>query len=974
MLPNAQAPRIASKEMTLFFASPTAYLFLGSFVTITLFVFFWADAFFARNIADVRPMFEWMPILLIFLSAAITMRMWSEERRTGTLEFIMTLPTGTWRFVLGKFMACMWLLVIALLLTTPLPITVSLLANLDWGPVIAGYLATLLLGAAYISIGLFVSARSDNQIVSLMITTLVCGLFYLVGAGTLTDLFGNQAAEVLRALGSGSRFTSITRGVLDFRDLYYYISVTLVFLTLNVYALERQRWARDGSRAHHRRWQWVTALLVLNILAANFWLSSLHNLRTDVTRGQIYSLSPATRDYLSQLREPLLIRGYFSAKTHPLLSPLVPRLRDLLSEYRIAGQGKVRVEFVDPTQHPELEEEANRKYGIKPVPFQVSDKYQAALVNSYFNILVKYGDEYQVLGFRDLIEVKARSETDLDVQLRNPEYDITRSIKKVLYGFQSSGDLFDSLSAPVEFTGYVSADEHLPEILRKLKQGITMQLQDYVQQSKGRLTVRWLEPEADNGKIADQIRKDYGFKPMAASLLDTNTFYFYMTLSSKGQVVQIPLPEDYKADGFKRGMEAGLKRFASGFLKTVGLVAPQSNPYLAQMGMSTRSFAQLQKTLSENMTVKDIDLKDGQLPSDIDLLVLAAPENLDRKQLFAVDQFLMQGGTVILATAPFSAEIKDNQLSANAVQSGLEDWLSNYGITLEKRMVMDPQNAAFPIPVTRNVGGFSFQEIRMLDYPYFVDVRGKGFNPENTITAGLQQVTMPWSSPIKIDKQKMRDRKVISLLSSSDKAWSSDSLDVMPRVRADGGVPFPPGNDPGRKLLAVAVEGRFSSYFKGKDSPLLGKEEGATTEQGQGPENTDKDKKKEEQKPRISGVIEQSPESSRLIVFASNEFLEDQILRLAGAATGTKYNNPLLMVANAVEWSLEDRGLLSIRARGHFSRTLPPMERDEQVFWEYMNYGMVLLGLVLVAVVQGQLKKRRRRRYQNMLSQGRAAV
>ena len=177
MLPNAQAPRIASKEMTLFFASPTAYLFLGSFVTITLFVFFWADAFFARNIADVRPMFEWMPILLIFLSAAITMRMWSEERRTGTLEFIMTLPTGTWRFVLGKFMACMWLLVIALLLTTPLPITVSLLANLDWGPVIAGYLATLLLGAAYISIGLFVSARSDNQIVSLMITTLVCGLF-----------------------------------------------------------------------------------------------------------------------------------------------------------------------------------------------------------------------------------------------------------------------------------------------------------------------------------------------------------------------------------------------------------------------------------------------------------------------------------------------------------------------------------------------------------------------------------------------------------------------------------------------------------------------------------------------------------------------------------------------------------------------------------------------------------------------------
>ena len=132
--------RISRKELTLFFASPVGYLFLAVFLAVTLFVFFWVEAFFARNIADVRPMFEWMPLLLIFLCAALTMRMWSEERRTGTLEFVATLPASTWEFVLGKFLACWLLLLTALLLTLPLPVTVAVIADLDWGPVIAGYI------------------------------------------------------------------------------------------------------------------------------------------------------------------------------------------------------------------------------------------------------------------------------------------------------------------------------------------------------------------------------------------------------------------------------------------------------------------------------------------------------------------------------------------------------------------------------------------------------------------------------------------------------------------------------------------------------------------------------------------------------------------------------------------------------------------------------------------------------------------
>ena len=497
--------RIAGKELKLFFASPIGYLFLLAFLAVTLFVFFWGEAYFARNIADVRPMFEWMPVLLVFLSAALTMRMWSEERRTGTLEFVATLPVSGWEFVLGKFLACWALLAVALLLTLPLPVTVSLVADLDWGPVWAGYLAALLLGGAYLSIGLFVSARTDSQIVSLILACFVAGAFYLVGSPVLTSLVGGGWAELLRGVGTGARFESITRGVVDVRDLYFYLSLGAVFLTLNVYALEVQRWAGDGARTRHRGWRAGTALVVANLLAANVWLAPLTALRADVTEGDIYSISDATRTYLDQLEEPLLIRGYFSNQTHPLLAPLVPQMRDLLNEYEVAGGGAVRVEIVDPAERPALEEEANSRYGIRPVPFQVADRYQSSLVNSYFDVLVQYGDEYEVLGFRDLIEVKVVGESELDVQLRNPEYDVTRTIKKVLYGYQGGDSIFANLSRPVEFVGYLSADAVLPPALADYRDTLQQVLEDLSAEADGLFSAEILDPQAGDGALAAEI-------------------------------------------------------------------------------------------------------------------------------------------------------------------------------------------------------------------------------------------------------------------------------------------------------------------------------------------------------------------------------------------------------------------------------------------------------------------------------------
>ncbi len=959
--------QVMSKELTQFFASPVGYLFLAAFLAVTLFVVFWGEAYFARNIADVRPMFEWMPVLLVFLASTLTMRMWSEERRSGTIEFVSTSPVSALQFVLGKFFACLVLLALALLLTLPLPICISLVADLDWGPVWAGYLAALLLGGAYLSIGLFVSARTDSQIVSLILSVLICGLFYLVGTGLLTKLVGPGLGEVLRELGTGTRFESITRGVLDLADLYYYLSMIGVFLALNVFSLETQRWAQQGSSGHHRGWILGTGLLVLNLVFANLWFGKLGALRMDVTEGQIYSISDATLGYLQQLQEPLLIRGYFSSNTHPALAPLVPQMRDLLLEYQEAAPDKVRVEIIDPVEDPAAEDEANTKYGIRAVPFQVADRYQASLVNSYFDVLVSYGDQYEVLSFRDLIEVKVANEDSFDVQLRNPEYDVTRSIKQVLFGFQGGGGIFNSITQPVEFIGYVSNVDVLPAPLVEFQPALQSALNGLADESEGKFSVKFVDPNAGDGQVAQQLAADYGFQPMALSLTDTNTFYYYLILTDGDTVVQIPLPQGLSEDAATQGIKEGLKRFAKGLLKTVALSAPRRAPNIfGQEGPVTNSYRELKDFLQSDLTIIDTNLTEGSVPESADVLLVIDPTELNENQIFAIDQFLMQGGTVGLATAPFAAELQAESLSVGTRSSGLEAWLAHMGISMPAQLVMDPQNAAFPVPVTRQAGGFTFQEVAMLDYPYFVDVRRPGLAEDNPITAGLPQLTISWASPIEIDPQKNAQRNIVPLLTSSEGAWVSTDTNVLPRFDESGGSLFTATSPTSAHRLGVLIEGRFDSFFAGKPSPLF-----VAAQNKEAETETEAETSAEEDAATSLGVvnrvIERSSESARLFVFSSNDFLADQVTRMIGAADGTMYTTSAQMFANVVDFALEDQSLLSIRSRGQFNRTLPPMERAEQAQLEYLNYGLALLGIGLVYLWRRLAAGAKRRRYASWL-------
>ncbi|GIK40691.1 MAG: hypothetical protein BroJett011_45240 [Chloroflexota bacterium] len=938
---------ITRKELNSYFGSPMALIFVGVFLAATLFTFFWVDAFFARGVADVRPMFSWMPILLIFLVAALTMRQWSEEQQTGTLEMLLTLPAHPVQLVLGKFLAVMLLVIVALALTLFIPITVALLGNLDWGPVLGGYLAAILMAAAYVAIGLFISSRTDNQIVALILTALVGGLFYVVGSLGVTRFFGDSIAEILRAIGSGSRFESIERGVIDLRDLIYYLSLTALFLTLNVVSLDSKRWSTGEQTRAHREGLLLTAgLIALNLVALNIWLYPLSGARLDLTAQREYSLSQTTRDLLQNVQEPLLIRGYFSEKTHPLLAPLAPRIRDLLQEYQVASNGNVVVEIVDPLQDPEKEAEANQTYGIQPTPLQAADRYGASVVNAYFDILVRYGDQNEVLNFRDLIEVQPSPDGQVEVRLRNPEYDLTRAVKKVVYGFQSVDAVLAAMQEPVKLSLYVTPST-LPEWLQPAPETIQKVAEEIQAKSNGKFIFETVNLDDPNSQVTRQTMVDqYGLRPIAATLFSDQTYYLHMIMQIGDKAQLLSPAGDLTEADVRTSIESALKRGSSGFLKVVGLWTPPDIPQPNAFGQQMPSFKQYQtiaQQLGQDYTVRPVDLSNGQVPTDVGVLAVIAPQNMSDKERYAIDQYLMRGGSVVVSAGNYA--IAPDQFSGSLgiqpIENGLRDMLAGYGIDVQQSLVMDPQNEPFPVQVNRDLGGLQVQEIQAMNYPFFVDVRPDGMDRQSPILANLPAVTLNWASPVVVDEQKNTGRTVTTLLKSSAGSWLRTDTNIQPDMNSYPELGFPVEGEQKSYPLAVSVQGVFESYFKGKPSPLTA---APTPEAGQ-PAGTEPQPAPTAEVNTI-GTIENSPDTARLVVIGSAEFLNDVVFQLSSNLTRDRYLNTLQFMQNTVDWSVEDLDLLGIRSRGTSARVLNPLTESQQSFWEGANYVLALLALV----------------------------
>ncbi|MEZ4643415.1 MAG: Gldg family protein [Chloroflexota bacterium] len=932
-----QVLAITRKELNSYFGSPLAIIFLGTFLAAVLFIFFTVETFFARGVADIRPLFRWMPILLIFLLAALTMRQWSEEQRSGTQELLLTLPVSPLNLVLGKFLAVMGLISLALALTLPLPITVGLLGNLDWGPVLGGYLAALLMAAAYAAIGLFVSSRTDNQIVALIATVLLGGLFYVVGTSSVTDFVGGGTlSELLWSLGTGSRFESIQRGVIDLRDLVYYLSLTGVFLALNTVSLDSVRWSRKQEQ-YRRRVLLTTGLVVINLLLLNVWLYPLHGLRLDLTAQKEYSLSQTTKDLFANLQEPLLIRAYISEKTHPLIAPLIPQVRDMLREYEIASNGRITAEVVDPISDPEIEVEANQNYGIQPMALQTSGRYEASVINAYFDILIRYGDQTVILNFQDLAQFDLLPDGSTEVTLKNLEYDLTSGIKKVVYGFQSIDSVLAALPEPVQLTFFVTQNT-LPDWMLATETTIETVANDIAASSGGKFTFQLIDLDDPNSPVTrETLQETYGLQPFPVDLFGTSTYYAHMILQSgdSGQVLY-PSAEQTEAD-VRTTIESALKRTSSGFLKVVGLWAPPtdvlSDPMLGDVLQPLASYESIVAQLQQEYTVRSVDLSTGQAPTDVDVLVVVEPVSMTEKELFAIDQFLMRGGSVMVAASNYRLVYDQYQgiLTMLPITDGLGDLLAHYGINVPAELVMDEQNSVFPVAVMRNVGGYQVQEIQAANYPFFVDVRTDGMMEDSPVVSNLPAVTISYASPVYLDEEANAGRETAVLLRSSSNSWTTTGENVQPDYERYPDMGFVAGTEKQSYPLAVTVQGSFTSYFKDRTNPFLTdiSADGSTVTQ-------------------LPSVIDFSPESARLIVIGSSSFADDFTLNLSARLSGDMYLNNLQFFQNSVDWASEDLDLLAIRARGSATHVLQPLEEQQQSFWEIANYVVALVALIAI--------------------------
>ncbi|MFW6082562.1 MAG: GldG family protein, partial [Chloroflexota bacterium] len=775
----------------------------------------------------------------------------------------------------------------------------------------------------------------------------------------VTEFFGDNVAEVLRAVGSGSRFQSIERGVVDLRDLLYYLSLTGIFLALNSASLHSKRWSAGKRSRPYRRAVTITSLLVVaNLIVVNIWVFPLRAqaLRLDLTEGRQYTMSQTTRDLLRSLQEPLLVRGYFSEKTHPLLAPLVPEIRDMLREYDIAAGDRMTLEIVDPAKHPELEAEANQTYGITPSPFQVSGRYEQSVINSYFDILIRYGDQHVVLGFQDLIEVQTTA-ASIDVGLRNLEYDLTSAIKKVVYGFQSVEAVLNALDEPAQLTVFVTPDT-LPQQLSDMPTTVEEVVEKIAGESQGKFAYDIVNPDsADSPITREELYDDYEIRPFSTSLFSDESYYLHMVLRL-GEQEQVIYPSgDMSRSDIRSSIENALKRLSPGFLQVVGVWTPSTEPQpdmMGQMQQPISSWQQVQRFLAQEYEVRSLDLSDGWVPSDIDVMVIVGPQDLTDVERFAVDQYLMRGGAVVVAAGNYGIQIDPMQggLGLQPLQDGLTDMLTHYGITVKTSLVMDPQNEPFPVQTTRSAGTSQIREIQAVDYPFFVDIRQDGMASDHPIVSNLPAVTLNWASPIVVDEQKNAGREITPLLQSSPQSWTRTDTNIQPDFNAHPQLGFPVGAERGRHTLALSVQGSFESFFADKPSPM--------TDQAEGQDESGEETEAETATPPPASLstVESSPETARLVVVGSTEFLDDIVFDLSSSLTRDRYLNSLQFLQNSVAWCTEDLDLLTIRSRGTQTRVLAPLTEREQSFWEGANYAFALLALIVLGIVWNSRRRR----------------
>ncbi len=334
---------VFARELSSYFNSPIAYIFI--FVFIVLNAGIYMSQFFLIGSADMRPFFSLLPVILCVFIPAITMRLWAEERKGNTFEMLLTFPMRTSQLVFGKFFASLVFYLITLAGTLTVPLMLSLIGNPDGGQIVSSYAGAVLMGAFFLSVGIFVSGMCRDQIVSFIVAMIVCFFLYLTGLDFIASVIDGWLPGVgtfFKAnFGMTAHLDAFYRGVVDNRDILYFVVMTVAFLALNIFSIED----RLKPKAKVIFAAAVGVCVAISVLI-NFLFVDIPLGRYDLTEGKLYTVTGTTKNILRSLKAPVAVKLYISEaqKMPTALRSLEQDIKDRLDELSVISEGKLRYE------------------------------------------------------------------------------------------------------------------------------------------------------------------------------------------------------------------------------------------------------------------------------------------------------------------------------------------------------------------------------------------------------------------------------------------------------------------------------------------------------------------------------------------------------------------------------------------------------------------------------------------------------
>ena len=436
------------KELRSFFSSIIGYLTIGVFLVLTgltLWVFSSSFNILDYGYAGMDGLFITGPFLYLFLIPAITMRSLAEERRGGTMEMLMTRPIGDWTIVWAKFLAAWTLVFISLLPTLVTYFCVYSLGdpvgNIDTGSVAGSYIGLLLLGGAFVAIGIFCSSLTQNQIVAFIMAAVLCIAVYLGFESVYNMGVQGGAGLFIRKLGAAYHYESMSRGVVDTRDVLYFACVAALFLMATRMVLQSRQWNGWKGRKSLRRSHWIEmGATVLTVIAVSV-ISNFLFLRFDLTAEKRYTLSKHTKEMLKKIDEPVLFRVYLEGEFPADFKRLQSETKEMLNQFR-AYNSNIDYEFFNPNTFESKEEQQMfyqklAQKGIQPTQIQVKGENGVTQ-----QILIPAADVYyrgRETTVQLLMSQKYVSDADLlNNSIQNLEYNLSSAIRALARGEKRS--------------------------------------------------------------------------------------------------------------------------------------------------------------------------------------------------------------------------------------------------------------------------------------------------------------------------------------------------------------------------------------------------------------------------------------------------------------------------------------------------------------------------------------------------------